>query len=211
MGLSRGLFGYSLEVSGPFGGPRGASWGSLGALLGGLGALLGLFGGVWEVSWGHLGGHRSKKGGGGPFGSPPVGALKFASWGTLGALLGALGPVLEATAQRRGDHFCQSPVGARNVASWGPLGPLLGRSWALLGPSWASLGPLLGLSWAILGPSRGLKSPSEAKKREGKKHRFSLGFGRNLASWGSPWRARRALKTVFGPSGGLWDACRKLS
>ena len=110
MGLSRDFFGDMLEVSGPFWGPRGASWGTLGALLGGLGALVGLFGEVWEVSWGHLGGHRSKKGvfffiapSSGPEKSP-LGAL-------LGRSLALVGP------------------------SWASLGPVLGLSWAILGPS----------------------------------------------------------------------------
>ena len=44
----------------------------------------------------------------------------FCSWGALGALLGALGTLLERS------------WGALEF-SWGALGSLLGRSWALLG------------------------------------------------------------------------------
>ena len=77
-------------------------------------------------------------------------------WRSLGAILGAI-------EQNRGEHLSGPP-------RRGPKSRLLGPSWSLLGPSWASLGPLLGLSWAILGPSGGLKSPSEAKRREGQKH-----------------------------------------
>ena len=77
-------------------------------------------------------------------------------WRSLGAILGAI-------EQNRGEHLS-------GPSRRGPKSRLVGPSWSLLGPSWASLGPLLGLSWAILGPSGGLKSPSEAKRREGQKH-----------------------------------------
>ena len=83
--------------------PPGPSWGSLGALLGPSWR-------PWRPSWGHLGGHRSKEGGV-TDSDPPVGAFRIASWGPLGALLGALGPVL------------------------GPSWALLGPSWAILEPA----------------------------------------------------------------------------
>eukprot|EP00959_Pyramimonas_sp_CCMP1952_P165929 3468220-Pyramimonas_sp.AAC.1 len=51
------------------------------------------------------------------------------------------------------------------MVSWGRPRALLGCSWALSGSSWGTLGTLLGLSWLVLGPSYGLKSPSEAKRR----------------------------------------------
>ena len=63
------------------------SWGHFGSLLGLLGALLGPLGALlglsWaplaalEAPWGHIGGHRSKKG-----------IRNVASWGAHGALLG---------------------------------------------------------------------------------------------------------------------------
>ena len=116
MGLSRGLLGDMLGVLVPFWGPRGVSWGTPGAILGGLGALLGLFGGVWEVSWGHLGAIDQKRGE--HFSASPrrgpKSRLLGPSWAALGALLGALGPVLGL--------------------SWAPLGALLGHLGAILRP-----------------------------------------------------------------------------
>ena len=113
-------------------------------------------------SWGGLGGQDRKTRGGIRNLEPSwgrLGGLLGLSWGPFRAVLGLSWAVLEP--------------------SWGRLGGLLGRygailetSWALLGPSWSPLGPLLGLSGAILGPCRRLKSPSEAKKRKGKKHMF---------------------------------------
>ena len=87
MGLSKDLFGDTLEVSRPYWGPRGACWSTLGAVLGGLGALVELFGEVRGVYWGHLEGHLSKKGGV-LFLRPPVGARKVGSWCPLGPLFG---------------------------------------------------------------------------------------------------------------------------
>ena len=89
---------------------------------------------------------------------PPFGALKIASWGSLGALLGAmerlLGPSWRPSIKRRGGPRFPSPLwGHQNRLlglSWGPLGPLLGALGGRLG---GLLGPLLELSWAIMGPS----------------------------------------------------------
>ncbi len=118
--------------------------------------------------------------------------LSLALWGPSWA---SLGPSWRPSIKKEGGSYFNRPLGARKIASWAPLGALLGRSWALLGPSWASLGPLLGPSWAILEPSGGLKGPSEAKRREGKTHKFFLRFlkdylglsgaslGGSLASW----------------------------
>ena len=122
------------------------SWGSLEALLGGLGALLRLFGGVWEVSWGPLGGHRSKKGGAfmsvppsGPERSP-LGALLDRSWAPLGRSWGRLGALLGRIGRLLG----------RLGALLGRLGAVLGASWAVLGRSWGPLGP----SWSVGKPKR---------------------------------------------------------
>ena len=91
------------------------SWGPLGALLGRLGVILGL-------SWGSLGDPLGAPEGllgqswrpsikrGVPYVRPPSGPLKIASWGALGAILGALG------------------------ASWAPLGAPLGHVGAILRP-----------------------------------------------------------------------------
>ena len=145
--------------------PLGASWGFFGAswilraswrplgLLGSPGRLLGP---SWRPSL--------KKEGGFFLAPPPVGAFKWASWGSLGALLGrcwgslgSLGALLGSSwrpsIKRGGVLNVCPPSGAIKIAFGGALGALLGRSWALLGPSWGPPGPLLGPSWAILEPS----------------------------------------------------------
>ena len=58
----------------------------------------------------------------------------FCSWGTLGALLGALGTLLGRSWGALG-----ALLGALG-RSWGALEALLERSWALLGRSWGALG-----------------------------------------------------------------------
>ena len=75
---------------------------------------MGLFGGVWEVYWGHIGGHRSKQGVA-LIGVPPTGPEKSPLGAHLGRSWGALG------------------------RSWARLGPLWGLSWGSLGPSWGHL------------------------------------------------------------------------
>ena len=101
------------------------SWAILKAILGYLGlswSHLGpkragwrVFGRGWEASWGHLGPHGSKRGGPSIRAPPLLGGSQTASWGRLGALLGA---------------------------SWAILGPssaFVGPSWGSLGPSWGHL------------------------------------------------------------------------
>ena len=99
---------------------------------------------------------------------PPWGApcgLLWRSWGTLGALRGTLGELLERSA-------------ALWDRSWGGLGALMRRSWALLSA--------LGCFWALPGRFWLDFSPPEVD--------FGARFWtRNDQTWSHVWRSLRAF------------------